>query len=388
MLSGAGVRAGPVRAVSGRAGRVMSVCYCLLFFFLSQILMEYLMPLNLVYHDRVEFEILKDNPADIDCVLDLIKKTVDRAGISEYFIILGDSVAYSGPGGPEQSVSRYMNDIARERGLPPVFNLAVPAAQAGDFYTLLLKLEEKGISTDNVIINLIYGGFVKRDPRPPVVYWFYRDLERLDPETYEAVRLHLEQARAAETGEKPRKINEKIQEFLQYRVFPVVPVLKYRDFIRDAIFRKAGVPRTTGDARPWYEKPYLPGLLKQAEYQRLFSPEPVVLDGTNPNVFFLKKIAERQRGKNLFVFMSPVNSELMKEEVSRPGYKQNLNEINAFMGQLARDYSFHYRDLSDAIPQELFSDHLHLVSGGYQRLAEILWDWVETANQGQGERRE
>ncbi len=360
----------------------MSLCYCAAFFFLTQVLMEYLIPLGLVYQNRVEFEILKDNPADIDCVLDLIKRSVEREGLSEYFIVLGDSVAYSGPGGPEQSVSRYMNDTAGERGLPPVFNLAVPAAQAGDFYTLLLKLEEKGISTDNVIINLIYGGFVKRDPRPPVVYWFERDLARLDPKSYEAVRVHLEQARSARTGANPRKINEKIQEFLQYQVFPALPVLKYRDFIRDAIFRKIGVPRSTGDARPWYEKPYLPGLLKQAEYQRLFSPEPVVLDDTNPNVLFLEKIAERQRGKNLFVFMSPVNSELMKEEVSRPGYKQNLKEINAFMDQLARDYSFHYRDLSDAIPQELFSDHLHLVSRGYQRLAEILWDWVETVSQG------
>lgn len=344
--------------------------------------MECLMPLGLVYENRVEFEIIKDNPADIDCVLDLIKKTVQREGISEYFIILGDSIAYSGPGGPEQSVSRYMNDIAENRGLPPVFNLAVPAAQVGDFYTLLLKLEEKGISTDNVIINLIYGGFVKRDPRPPAVYWFYRDLEKLDPHACDVVRDHLDRARAAEVGEKPGGIKARIQEFLQYEVFPLVPVLKYRDFLRDAIFRKAGVPRTTGDARPWYEKPYLPGLLKQDEYQRLFSPEPVVLDEANPNVFFLKKIAERQRGKNLFIFMSPVNSELMREEVSRPGYKQNLNDINAFMDQLARDYSFHYRDLSDAIPQELFSDHLHLISRGYQRLAEILWDWVETVSQG------
>lgn len=350
--------------------------------------MEYLMPLGLVYQDRVEFEILKDNPADIDCVLDLIKRYIEREGLSEYFIILGDSVAYSGPGGPEQAVSRYMNDMARERGLPPVFNLAVPAAQAGDFYALLLKLEEKGISTNNVIVNLIYGGFVKRDPRPPVVYWFYRDLKRLDPDAYEAVRDHLDRARAAGVVENPGGIKERIQEFLQYEVFPVIPVLKYRDFIRDAIFRMVGVPRTTGDSRPWYEKPYLRGLLKQAEYQRLFSPEPVVLDDSNPNVFFLKKIAEHQRGKNLFIFMSPVNSELMREEVSRQGYKQNLKDINAFMEQLARDYSFHYRDLSDAIPQELFADHLHLVSGGYQKLAAILWDWVETVNQGRWERRE
>jgi len=358
----------------------MSLCYSAVFFCLMQILMEFLMPLAVVYQNRVDFEILKDNPADIDCVLDLIKRTIQRQGISEYFIILGDSVAYSGPGGPEQSVSRYMNDMASSRGLPPVFNLAVPAAQVGDFYTLLLKLEEKGISTDNVIINVIYGGFVKRDPRPPVVYWFYRDLQRLDPGAYNAVRNHLDQAKVAETGEKPGGVKERIGEFLQYEVFPLIPVLKYRDFLRDALLRKAGVPRNTGDARPWYEKPYLPDLLKQDEYQRLFSPEPVTLDDTNPNVFFLRKIAEHERGKNLFVFMSPVNSELMKEEVSKPGYKQNMNNINAFMGQLARDYSFHYRDLSDAIPQELFADHLHLISPGYERLAKILWDWVVAAS--------
>ena len=32
-----------------------------------------------------------------------------------------------------------------------------------------------------------------------------------------------------------------------------------------------------------------------------------------------------------------------------------------------------YLNLHDAIPNELFSDHLHLIPEGYQYLAEILW---------------
>lgn len=351
-----------------KTGMPSSLKYGLVFFVLSQVLLELFLPLSLVYNYRIDYNIIKDNLTDINRVLDRLKLYIQRNGIEDYIIIIGDSVAYSGPGGPLQSVSYYMNQISREKSLPPVFNLAIPAAQMGDFYTLLLMLDERGISTDKVIINLLYAGFVKRDPDPPVVYWLERELKRLDPVSYAQV------ADALLASNENKNRPDPFETFLEEYVYNWIPVLRYRDFLRAGLFKVFGAyNEVTGDTRPWYEKPYLKSLLQDPVYKRQFDPAPFALDDSNPNVFFLKRIAEHQRGKSLLLFMSPINRELMAEEVAKPGFLQNFVSLNDFLKDLASEYSFVYRDLSNVVPARLFSDHLHLVSEGYRYFAGILW---------------
>jgi len=354
--------------------------YVLFFLVSSQLVLAVALPSSMVYLYRMDYSVIKDNLATVGATLDIVRREIKRKGFEDYVILLGDSITYSGPGGPFQSISFYMDEEASRRGLPPVFNFAIPAAQMGDFYTLLLMLDEREISTKHVILNLTYAGFVKRDPDPPIVYWLERDLQRLDHDVYGEVAEDL--ARSQENKNRPGRF----EAFLEYEVYPRIPILKYRDFIRASIERLLGArSRETGDPRPWFEKEYLREALKAPVYQRQFDPSPVILDDSNPNVFFLKRIVEHQRGKDLVIYMSPVNKALMREETQAPGFIRNMGAINTSMADMAQRYSFTYVDLTDAIPYELFSDHLHLVADGYRLLAGILWQELVTNGNLAGE---
>lgn len=351
--------------------RLRAIPYFLFFFALAQLAFSAAAPLSLVYEHRMDYNVVKDNLSDVGRTLDMLAKYIRKQGLKRYVILLGDSVMYSGPGGPGQSVSRFMDDIAEEKGLPPVFNLAIPAAQVGDFYTLLLMMDERGIATDYVVMNLIYAGFVKRDPDPPVVYWLERDLKRLDPQAFGEIAGDLERSR-----ENKDRLTW-LETFLEYRVYSKIPFLKYRDFVRAYAMKAVGFqPETTGDTRPWYEKGYLRGLMTGPVYERQFDASPLVLDGSNPNVAFLERIVRHQEGKRLLVHMSPFNRTLTRDDSSRPEFVRNMEELSAFLGKMASDRGFDYADLAFRIPDSLFSDHMHLVANGYKTLAETLWDYI------------
>lgn len=346
-----------------------AIIYTVTFLVLSQVVFAAAAPLSLAYNDRMDYNVVKDNLAGVGATLDLVAKDIRARHLQGYVILLGDSITYSGPGGPSQSLSKYMDDAAAKTGLPPVYNVAIPAAQMGDFYTLLLMLDQRGISTDHVMVNLTYAGFVKRDPDPPIVYWLERELRELDPAAYQLAAADL--AASSENKNRP----DKVDSFLEYDVFSEIPALKYRDFIRMAAEYRLGMAsQVIGDSRPWYEKENLKQDLQAPVYQKQFDPASFVLDESNLNVAFLRLIARHQQGKDLLVYMSPVNKELMSEETSAPGFVRNEARLSSFLEGEAADYGFQYADLSDAMPYALFSDHLHLVADGYMALADILWN--------------
>lgn len=352
-----------------------SLAYFAVALLIFQIAMDSLIPLSLVYDYRVNYNVLKDNVSDMDPVLDLISRTIKQKGITDYCILLGDSIAYSGPGGSDESISYYLNQISQKHGGSMVFNLAFPAAQLGDVYTMLYKLHEKGIATDNVIINITYGSFAKRDPNPPIVYWLTKELERLDVDTYEDILPILK----ASTENPDTRRNFDV--FLDRWVYQHIPILKYRNFIRNWIFSTVGVPpEVEGDKRPWYQKPYLKELLERPEYGREFSDEPFEMSAKNPNVYFIHKILEQDSKRRMFFFLSPVNSELMAEKTSKPGFHENLTRIDELFASVAE--KVHYCDLINAIDSDEFCDHLHLTPRGYETLAEILWEWINEGNAG------
>ncbi|HHV79795.1 MAG TPA: hypothetical protein GXX40_09355 [Firmicutes bacterium] len=336
--------------------------YSAVFFVLFQILLVVCLPLSTVYYYRMDYDVVKDNIADVGATLDMVKREIRQKHLEDYVILLGDSIMYSGPGGPTQSIGYFLN-----RGCEWVFNLAIPAAQMGDFYTLLLMLDERGISTDHVVLNLTYAGFVKRDPDPPIVYWLGRELARLDLETYRSIAPDLARSREKQWSSDP------FDSYLEYEVYPRIPVLKYKDFIRAAVERKLGLrPIQEGDPRPWREKAYLKELLKQPVYRKTFDPSPLQLDDANPNVAFLKRIAEHQKGKDLLLFMSPINPELMQDEINEPGFVRNEVRLNSFLEDMACHYGFQYIDLSGVISPDQFADHVHLTGEGYKSLARII----------------
>lgn len=344
-----------------------AILFAISYFILIQFAIGYLIPRESIFHYRPSYQVIWDNPRNIDIVLQEVRETIRERDLDEYIIILGDSVPYGAPGGPEQSVGYLMERIGRARGRPTaVFNLAIPAMQAGDLYVMLLKLHRYGISTTNLIINVAYAGFVARAPDPAVAFWLADDLARLDPVAYDRVRANL----AANGRAKTR--GQLAWASVSDSVLAALPITRYRDYLRAAILRTAGLERDEegGEILPWYSYPDLRASLQRRKYQKAFDPSPFVMDDTNPQVYFLERIIAMEGGGNPLFFLTPINRELMRENVSEPGYRENLSRIDAFFA----GKSVRYLNLHDAIDPSLFHDHVHLTPEGYRRLALLLWE--------------
>jgi len=351
-----------------------ALIYTLIYLLVIQLVLGMVLPTGLVYHYRLDFNVVKNSPAnDYDVVLEQVAREIRRERLSDYLVVLGDSVGYSGPGGPEQSIGYYLEQIGRDQGRPiRVFNLSMPAMQAGDIYTAFLKLGQHGISTKHVAVNIIYGGFVARKPDPPAATWLQNDLRRLDPEAYAYALPSLK----ANGRIKP----ETYADWFSRVVSPRVALLRYRDFLWAALARH--IPGLgsdeVADTRPWFEKPTLPQLLQAREYQRLFDDTPFVMDETNPQVYFIDRLIERARadGSHLTFFLTPANAELMQANVNKPGYAANLRRLDQFFA--TRPVRF--INLEGRISTRLFADHLHLTPEGYRQMADLLWrDWLGNA---------
>lgn len=343
-----------------------SLKYVALYMLVVQFALGSVVPIGVVYNYRMDYDVLKNNMDYVDPVLEQVRRLVRQKKLDEYIVILGDSVAYSGPGGPTQSVTYYLEGIARREGKPlPVFNFAIPAAQTGDVYTMILKLREYGISTDNLIVNLIYPGFVAREPGPPIVYWLADELRRLDPPAYEHVRKHLES-----NTENLIKLTPS-EAALRRWVYPHLSILRYKDYLQAYAWKVAQGETKRGQVpvEPWFQKPWLKDAIRKPIHQKAYSDAPFAMDETNLNIYFINKIIELEADANLVFFLAPVNQVLMHDYVSRAGYQENLRRIDDYF----RDKPVAFLNLESQLEHELFSDHVHLVPRGYERLAEYLW---------------
>jgi hypothetical protein len=153
-----------------------------------------------------------------------------------------------------------------------------------------------------------------------------------------------------------------------------VNIFKYKDtwqsYLESKVAQIKGIPPPPAPppTQPWYTKDFLPTLLQQPEYLRDYDDTPFVLDDSNPQVFFLNKIIEMQKGKDTIVFLSAVNDRLLPEQVDNPGYQENLAGIDRFF----TDKNLIYLNTYPLIDNQLFSDHIHLTGDGYYFLSRML----------------
>jgi hypothetical protein len=303
--------------------------------------------------------------------LDKISQQISQENIQNYIVVLGDSIAFSGPGNSDQSIGYYMQEIARDADDHPVrvYNLAMPAMQGGDIYTMLLKLDQHRISTDNVIINVTYTGFISREPSPPIVFWLKDELKSLDETSFNRVLPNL---RANGYTDKYDIISE-----VRNLVWNNMELFRYSAFLKkelDNRWRKIeGLPPwddSLGDARPWYEKEGLTEALHQDEYKAYFSGKAFDMSENNPQIYFLNKIIAHQRDKNTLIFLAAANQVLMQDLVTAPGYIDNLGRIDQYF----KAQPVNYINLQGKIDPNLFSDHVHLIDTGYRELAQLLWE--------------
>ena len=347
--------------------------YAVLFFLAVQMILPFALPRELIYNGRINYEVTKNKVSDLDLVLDVVSQQIQTEGLRDYIVVLGDSVAYSGPGGPQQSISHYMEDISRAQDQPRrVFNLAMPAMQMGDIYTMLLKLKQHGISTEHLVINLIYQGFTERQPDPPIVFWLDQEFKQRDPATFALVRNHLAINQRGEA--KQQSLNDAMKKFYETKLYPLIPILKYKDYITLSVLQQTNAvlkqgDREAPDTRPWYEKPGLAELLDKPEYQKGLLDQPFVMDTTNPQILLLNKVMEQVAGKNVIFFLAPINQKLMQKNVTKAGYQENLQKIDAYF----QDKPVKFLNLENDLDQAYFTDHVHLTPAGYQQLAQILY---------------
>lgn len=347
---------------------VKVILFVFIYSFIIQFSLGHVAPTKAVYNYRMEYDFIKDNPSNLVVVLEHMKREIHKKENHDYVVILGDSVEYSSPGKATESIGYYMQlQYETLKKDIDVYNLALPSNQMGDIYTLLLELDRYGISRDHVIIGVMYSGFTVRNPDPSPVFWFYEPLKEEDGEAYAVV-------------EDSLKLNGKVSlnrlSDAKNILLDKIAIIKYKDTFRADMLKALGMYKTSYEneiSQNWRAKPYLGELLKQPLYQRFFSDEAFIMNDSNPQLYFLDKIIELQSGHQTLFILSDVNHELLKEETSKDGYKENVKRIEAYF----KAQNVQYLDLENQFNVELFSDHVHLIPEGYEVMAQTLMDEIE-----------
>ncbi|RJE87568.1 hypothetical protein D3P07_14715 [Paenibacillus sp. 1011MAR3C5] len=344
------------------------IAFALLFFIVAQFAASYMVKLDTVYKHRLNYDMFLADSKVMGIAVEELARHIKDEGLTDYAILIGNSVAWGTNESSEHSLGRYLSDSATADGdgkLQAVFNLSAPSMMAGDALTLLLMLDEHGIKTDNVMIGLTYSSFVGGNPGVRKVFWLGDDLKREDSATFEKVLPHLEAAGYKHmTGWKETEHNA-IAALSDW-----VPVIKYKTVIPEAIKQMGKESDVMGDPRAWNEKQFSEKWITSPQYLNFFNPEPFDMTENNWSVYFMNRIAEHQQGKRLLVFVAGSNGELSKKEVVHPGYVANMEKIDSYLSELGAEYVM----LQDRIEPDLFTDHVHLTKEGNQLLARIIWD--------------
>jgi hypothetical protein len=82
---------------------VKALRYAIILMILIQLVLPWIMPINQIYHNRVDYNITKDNRERFEPALEQIKLEIIRKHLKDYIIIIGDSVLYSSPGNSDQA---------------------------------------------------------------------------------------------------------------------------------------------------------------------------------------------------------------------------------------------------------------------------------------------
>lgn len=334
----------------------------------------YFIPIDIVYHNRSDYQLGLNNIKDLDVTLEKIKLEIRQKQIKNYGIILGDSVFYGSPGNSDQVVNVFMEGELRKATGDPnyrLFNLAFPAMQNGDLYVMLLKLDRLGISTDHLILNTRYSSFVPRTPGPRAVFWFYDDLRKLDRSSYDHVLPQL----MANGIKPPSTFYEVTKNWLNQDVLPSFNPYAYRDYFRKMLKNFAlttlnlPIPDDAlGDIRPYYEKDYLEEYIHMDEVKDSYNDQPFDMTSSNYDIYFMDKIMEHQKNKKTLLVLTGANQTLLNSYIDKPGYKANLASIDRYLGSKPVEYL----NLEGVIPDTYFTDHTHLIPDGYSKLSEIV----------------
>ncbi|MGE5674613.1 MAG: hypothetical protein ACM3XM_12220 [Mycobacterium leprae] len=344
-----------------RSKGLYSVAFVLLWLVLLNLTLEHLLPGSWLYRYRVDYQTNKNSmAAGLNLAMDRIAAEIRANPKQDYVILLGDSVMYSGPGGPEQSIGYYLEQWSAGQGHPlKVYNLAEPANFGADVYATLLMLQQHNIPLKRVVVDQVYSDFVPYGHGIPEYSWLGDTLQRLDAGAYAAVKGSADP-------------NAGKSWVVRYRDALLAPVPLWRDrYILQAQIDRVLHINNTGevtDIRPWTDKPWLKNLMQDPQYRRFVDPKPFDMTPANPQIAILQRMIAHLKGAEPLFIFTPVNHALLAPGADSPEYQANLKRVSDwFTAQQVR-----YLDLSSAMPSDQFVDHVHLMPEGYRQLAAII----------------
>lgn len=350
--------------VKKRRRSLLALTIALVFFILIQAAVSVFIDLDKVYRYRLNYNLFLKDQRSIEVVIDEMAKTIKKEKMDNYIILLGNSVAWGTNESSEHSLGRYLSDqVVGE--MDAVFNLSAPSMQAGDIYTQLLMLEEKGIKTDNLMIGLTYSAFVDRTNGPRAVFWLGDYLREADPQAFDDV---LPQIVASHY--KYKSGWKYTEEKLLDNVLGLFPIYKYGSVVEGYLEQRSAGTDLLGDPRPWHQKKYTDERLTSPDYLSFFNPQPFDMSEKNWGVYFMNRIIERWPDAKKLVFVAGGNGELSRKEIDNPGYQNNLRLMDDYFA--GKDVL--YMNLQDVISADYFTDHVHLTKEGNEELASLLWN--------------
>ncbi|UJF33600.1 hypothetical protein [Paenibacillus hexagrammi] len=301
--------------------------------------------------------------------LEAIKRDISAKQLQDYVIVLGDSVFYGSPGKSEDAFTAVIDKELTNEHPRQIYNLSLPASQIGDIYAMLLKLDQYGISTNHLIFNVRYASFVPRLSYESALFWWLDDLRSVDPIAYQ-------RSLPSEETARPNNLYVKFKGELEQVILPYYRLYAYRDYLNEALnhawARGTGgvIPSDElGPSIPWYEKD-TSDALEQLEIKRAFSDAPFDLSERNVDIYFLNKIINHQKMKDTLIVMTGTNHSLMKSFIDMPGYQENAKRINEYLSALP----VQFLNLEGKVPDNLFTDHTHLLPEGYRELGHFVWE--------------
>jgi hypothetical protein len=334
--------------------------FILVFLLLTQFTIPFFIPSTIIYNERIVYDAFKNNEFVINTTIQQIKSIIKKDNLKNYIIILGDSVGYSTPCLPENSIGHYMNLISKREGKDiRVFNLSVPSMMVGDIFTMIKLLDSYGISTQNLIIDFCYWEFFASKP----VFWLNTNLKSLDPKEY----IKMVENKKIEKDSPWVNVKNEIKNTL----FTKISIIKYSEFLKVAVKKKVNfyLKEAPTPVTPWYTKKDLPATMKKPENTWYYSDKPFQLDDSNPQIYFLNKIIDMQKGKNTLIFLTAMNDKLLSGATSKPGFIENMKKIDNYFS----DKDVKFVNYNKKIDYNNFSDHVHLIQEGYRILSEDLW---------------
>jgi hypothetical protein len=341
------------------------IIFFALFFAISQLFFYFLFPRSYIYNNRLNYDVFKDNVYSIDATVKAIKSTIKKDKLKNYIIMVGDSVGYGTPCPPENTMSAYMNEIAKKENSDiRVFNIGVPSTMFGDFYTIIKLLNSYDISTHNLIINFSYWEINAKTP----TYWFRHYLKELDNESY---------TKMVELGHiKELSTLQNIKSEIYHFANKNVDIIGYSSFITNKIKcdTNAILGQPTTELKVWSEKSQrLTKTLNLPENRWYYSDKTFNLSESSPQIYFLNKITELQKGKNTLFFLNAMNDEILAGATEKEGFKNNL----AAIGKCFSDRGLNFIDYNKKVDYKYFSDFVHLLPDGYKFMAQDLWHRIQ-----------